>query len=141
MRRNFFDDQAVVIHDGGARQIQADGQIANLKSFVRAERLLILECAAFSHQQIYEARSLGEEPRAVRAENMVDDRNVAGEGACVEESRQVSAVIDVQVRQQNRIHFVQVQVQFADAQERARPGVYQDARRAFDEDDETRSAW
>jgi hypothetical protein len=42
----------------------------------------------------------------------------------VEEGRQIATVIDVQMRQQNRIDFPQIQAQFSNPQERSRSGIH-----------------
>src|ERR1700722_14167798 len=108
MRRNFFHDQTILIHDLGARGIQVYGQVPNRKRFVRAEGLLIGKRAVFAYQQIYKARGLREETTAIRAEDPVGDCAIARERSRVEESRQVSAVIDMEMGQQNGIYFVHV---------------------------------
>src|SRR5271165_5615059 len=98
MRRNFFHDQTVLIIDNlRARGIQADCQIANRKRLWRAKRLLIGKSAVFSDQQIYKSRGLGEESCTVGAKHPVCDGSVAGERPRVEESRQVRAVVDMQM--------------------------------------------
>src|SRR5579859_1367186 len=125
MGGNFFHNQAIRIHNLGARGIQADGQIANRKRFVRAKGLLIGKRSVFTDQQIYKARGLREKSRAVRAEHAIYDWSVTGKCARVEESREVSAVIDMKMGQQNRIYIIQVQVQFSDAQEAARSSIDQ----------------
>ena len=48
-------------------------------------------------------------------------------------------MVNVQVRQQDRVHARQVQTQFADAKERAWPRVHQDSRRAINHHDVTRA--
>src|SRR5271156_1838364 len=117
MRRNFFHHQSVAIDDFVKGRIQVNRQIANGKSLVCAESFLVGKRAASSHQQIDKARSLGEESCSIGAENVVSDWSVGGQRAGIEEGRQVAGVIDVQMRQQNCIYFVQVQAQFADSQE------------------------
>src|SRR5271154_452712 len=124
MRGNFFHDQTIFIHNFGEWRIEVDGQIANLERFAGAESLLIFERAIFTYQQIHEARGLGKESGAVRTEDAIDDGSVAAERPGIEESRQVPAVINMQMGQQNRIYIVQVEVQFADAQEGSRPSIH-----------------
>ena len=49
--------------------------------------------------------------------------DVGGESARIEKRGQVPAVIDVQMRQQNRVHFFQIQFQFTNPQKCPRPGI------------------
>ncbi len=137
MRRNFLHDQTILIQNLRARGIQGDGQIANRKRFARAKCLLIRKGAVLSHQQIYKSRGPGEESCAVRAKHTVGDWFVTGKRSRVEESGQVSAVIDMQMGQQNRIYFFEVQFQFSDAQERTRSGIHQNPRSSCDQHDVT----
>src|SRR5271156_823355 len=113
MCSDFFDHQAAVIQNRGLRGIEIDRQILHDELFVRAKSFLIREHAAIAYQQIHETRSLGKKTAAIGAEYSVGDGPVAGESASVEKGCEVAAVVNVQVRQQDRVHAAQVQTQFA----------------------------
>src|SRR5580692_3705508 len=99
MRGDFFHEQAILIHDFGTRGIQANGKIVNREGFVGAKGLLIFKRAAFTHQQIHKSRGLGKQPSAVGAKNVIDDWSIGAEGTRIEESGEVSAVVNMQMRQ------------------------------------------
>src|SRR5580692_13000680 len=104
MRRNLLDHQAMIIENCGLRRIQLDRQILYDEFLVCAKGFLIRERATIAYQQVHEARSLGEKPAAVGAKNAVGDGAVARESTRVEEGREIAAVVNVQVRQQDGIH-------------------------------------
>ena len=58
-----------------------------------------------------------------------------GKRAGVEDGRQVGAVIDVEMREEDDIHFVEIEIEFADFDECAGTGVDENARDAGEQND------
>ena len=108
MRGNLIDRQTLFVDDPRLGRIQIDRQIFHHKFFVRAKCLLIGESPAIADQQIDKSRCLRKKSRAIWPKNPIRNRPIGGQSSCVEKRRQVSRMIDVQMRQQNRIHLRQI---------------------------------
>src|SRR5262249_40683777 len=131
MGGNFLHDQTVVIENLRRRRIQCDGQIADVETFARSKALLILERSAFLHQQGYKTGRFRKQWRSVRPGDVVNNRAIAGQRPRIEKGGQILAMIDMQMREQYDVYVLQVQLQLAYPDERARPRIDEDPRRAI----------
>src|SRR5690349_3327700 len=99
MSRDRGDPQAVGVDNLCRWRLQVDGEIDAANFFIRSERFLIFPGAALFEEKAQEAGGTWEHASACRTED--GETNCRGAGRKrpgLEESRQVAAMVDVQVR-------------------------------------------
>src|SRR5450432_2945008 len=114
-----------------SRQLQINRQVRSPYFFVCSECLLVFPRAASLKENIQEPGGAWEHTATGRSEDgEADGRSGRGERPGFEKSRQIPAVIDVQVGEQHSIQLLEIDFQFSHAKEGPGAGIHQDSWRS-----------